>query len=124
MEKNPKHIRRGRRNRQRGAELQRQVVSLAKDFGFKAFNRDRGGAQHEKGDVEIDEKYYGCKRRKRIPRWLYPEKDEEGVFFREDRMEPMIAIPAETFFLLKKFAKLELTEGGRAPLLRGSTKNK
>ena len=104
--------------------MQRQVVSQAKEFGFKAFNRDRGGAQHEKGDVEIDEKYYGCKRRKRVPQWLYPEKDEEGVFFREDRMEPMIALPAETFFLLKKFAKLELIEGGRASLLRGSIKNK
>ena len=32
----------GRRNRQRGAELQRQVVNLAKDFDFEAYNRDRG----------------------------------------------------------------------------------
>ena len=121
MEKNPKNITRGRRNRQRGAELQRQVVNLAKDFGFEAFNRDRGGAQHEKGDVEIDEKYYGCKRRKRIPQWLYPEKDEDGVFFREDRMETMIVMPAETFFLLKKFAKSELIKGGQEdlPLPRG-----
>ena len=45
----------GRRNRQRGAELQRQVVRIAKDFGFTAFNRDRGGAQQEQGDVEIDD---------------------------------------------------------------------
>ena len=74
MKKNPKNIRRGKRNRQRGAELQRQVVRMAKDFNLEAFNRDRGGAQHEKGDVEIEDKYYGCKRRKSIARWVKPEK--------------------------------------------------
>ena len=57
MRKNPKNIRRGKRNRQRGAELQRQVVRMAKEFKLDAFNRDRGGAQHEKGDVEIEGKY-------------------------------------------------------------------
>ena len=44
---------RGKRNRQRGAELQRQTVNVAKGFKLEAFNRDRGGAQHEMGDVEI-----------------------------------------------------------------------
>ena len=70
MKKNPKNIRRGKRNRQRGAELQRQVVRMAKDYNLEAFNRDRGGAQHEKGDVEIEDKYYGCKRRKSIASWV------------------------------------------------------
>ena len=49
--------RRGRRNRQRGAELQRQAVSIAKDFELEAYNRDRGGAQHEQGDIEIEGKF-------------------------------------------------------------------
>ena len=72
--KNPKRVRQGRRNRQRGAELQRQAVKLAKEFGLEAYNRDRGGAQHEKGDIEIEGRYYGCKRRTRIASWLKPEK--------------------------------------------------
>ena len=49
--KNPKNVKRGRRARQRGAELQRQAVRMAKDAGLEAYNRDRGGAQHEQGDI-------------------------------------------------------------------------
>jgi len=74
--------RRGRRNRQRGAELQREVTRMARFCELDAHNRDRGGAQHEKGDVEIENKYYGCKRRKKIAQWLKPEKQEIGVFVR------------------------------------------
>ena len=33
--KNPKRVRQGRRNRQRGAELQRQAVKMAKEFGLE-----------------------------------------------------------------------------------------
>ena len=95
-----KNQKRGRRNRQRGAELQRQAVSLAKGFNLEAFNRDRGGAQHEQGDIEIDGIYYGCKRRKVIPRWILPEKEEIGVVFRGDSMSPYISIPLDKYFLL------------------------
>ena len=97
--------RRGKRNRQRGAELQRQSVKIAKEFDLEAFNRDRGGAQHEKGDVEIEGKFYGCKRRKRVPAWVLPEKSESGVIFRHDRGAAMIAIDFDLFCLLLKFAK-------------------
>ena len=76
------------------------MVNLAKEHGLKAFNRDRGGAQHEQVDVEIQGMYWGCKRRKQTARWLYPEKEEYGVFFREDRGEAMIAMPAEFFIKL------------------------
>ena len=100
-----KNHRRGRRNRQRGAELQRQSVNVAKEFELEAFNRDRGGAQHEKGDIEIEGKYYGCKRRKRVPAWVLPEKEETGVIFRHDRGTPMISIPFDLFCLLLKFSK-------------------
>ena len=96
---------RGKRNRQRGAELQRQSVNVAKEFELEAFNRDRGGAQHEKGDIEIEGKYYGCKRRKRVPAWVLPEKEETGVIFRHDRGTPMISIPFDLFCLLLKFSK-------------------
>ena len=58
--KDPKKVRQGRRNRRRGAALQRYAVNKAKEYKLEAFNRDRGGAQHEQGDIEIEGKYYGC----------------------------------------------------------------
>ena len=96
---------RGKRNRQRGAELQRQAVNLAKKFDLESYNRDRGGAQHEQGDIEIEGKFYGCKRRKRVPAWVLPEKEEHGVVFREDRGQPFISIPLDTFLLMLKIVK-------------------
>ena len=103
--KNPKNVRRGRRNRQRGAELQRQSVRTAKEYGLEAFNRDRGGAQHEKGDIEIEERYYGCKRRTRIAKWLKPEKNEDGVVIREDRAKPYIVLDFEKYIMLLSLLK-------------------
>ena len=44
---------------------------MAKELELEAYNRDRGGAQHEKGDV-----------------------------FRADRMEPYISIPLERYLIL------------------------
>jgi hypothetical protein len=79
---------------------------MSKKVGLEAYNRDRGGAQHEKGDVEIEGLYYGCKRRKVIPRWVIPEKEENGVIFRGDRMEPYIAIPLEKYLLLISAVKI------------------
>jgi hypothetical protein len=81
-------------------------VKMAKEMGLEAYNRDRGGAQHEKGDVEIEGLYYGCKRRKVIPRWVLPEKEETGVVFRGDRIEPYIAIPLEKYLLLISAIKI------------------
>ena len=107
MQKKPmtKNQRRGRRNRQRGAELQRQAVNMAKSFKLEAFNRDRGGAQHEQGAVEIDDKFYGCKRRKKVPRWILPEKEEVGVVFRGDGMQPFISLPLDKYLLLISLLK-------------------
>ena len=95
--KNKENVRRGRRARQRGAELQRHAVRMAKEAGLEAFNRDRGGAQHEQGDIEIEGHWYGCKRRTRIAKWLKPEKEEEGVVVREDRGKPFIVLDYEYF---------------------------
>ena len=97
--------RRGKRNRQRGAELQRQAVRLAKEFKLESFNRDRGGAQHEMGDIEIEGKYYGCKRRKSIATWVKPEKEEIGVVIREDRGGPYMVVPLEHYLLLLSLSK-------------------
>ena len=103
--KNPKNVRQGKRNRIRGAELQRQAVRTAKEFGLEAYNRDRGGAQHEKGDIEIEERYYGCKRRTRIAQWLKPEKNEDGVVIREDRGKPYIVLEYEKYIMLLSLLK-------------------
>ena len=73
---------------------------MAKQMELEAYNRVRGGAQHEKGDVEIDGLYYGCKRRKKVPQWVLPEKQESGVIFRQDRDIPYISIPLEKYLLL------------------------
>ncbi len=103
--KKKENQRRGRRNRQRGAELQRQAVNIAKDFKLDAYNRDRGGAQHEMGDIEIEGKYYGCKRRKTIATWVKPEKEEIGVVIREDRGEPYMVVPLDHYCLLLSLIK-------------------
>ena len=103
--KKKENQRRGRRNRQRGAELQRQAVNIAKDFKLDAYTRDRGGAQHEMGDIEIEGKYYGCKRRKTIATWVKPEKEEIGVVIREDRGMPYMVVPLEHYCLLLSLVK-------------------
>lgn len=94
------HSKQGKRNRQRGAELQREIIKMAKKYGLEAWNRDRGGAQHEMGDLEIEGFYFGCKRRKTLARYLLPEKCEEGVFLRPDRGISVIMIPAWFFLTL------------------------
>jgi len=78
---------------------------MCTEFELESFNRDRGGANHEKGDVEIEGDYYGCKRKKSIPKYIMPEKQEIGVIFRADRMEPMIAITLERYLLMLKIVK-------------------
>ncbi len=64
---------------------------------MECFNRDRGGANHEKGDVEVAGVWLGCKRRSRVPSWLVPEKTEFGVVYRGDRMPPFISLPLGPF---------------------------
>jgi len=103
--KDPVNVRRGKRNRRRGADLQRQAVRMAKDSGLEAYNRDRGGAQHEKGDIEIEGRYYGCKRRSRVARWLLPEKHEDGVVIREDRGKPYLVIEYDKYLMLLSMLK-------------------
>tara|TARA_Y100001951_G_C11268411_1_gene257093 strand:+ start:515 stop:847 length:333 start_codon:yes stop_codon:yes gene_type:complete len=103
--KNPVNIKRGKRNRRRGADLQRQAVNMAKGFDLESYNRDRGGAQYEKGDIEIEGRYYGCKRRTRIAKWLKPEKHEDGVIIREDRGKPYLVIDYNKYLMLLSLLK-------------------
>lgn len=57
----------GRRNPQRGAELEREVVQAAELHGFKAERvRSKGGTAAEY-DVNLDGVRIECKRRKTLP---------------------------------------------------------
>lgn len=112
----------GKRNRQRGAELQREVVNLAKECNLNAHNRDRGGAQHPLGDVKIESFYFGCKRKKNIASYLKPEKQEEGVFIREDRGELYLVIKAATFLRLVEIAMLKIRKIASYKNLKNKTK--
>lgn len=67
-----------------------------KTYSVSCFNRDRGGANHEKGDIEVAGVWLGCKRRTRIPSWLVPEKTEIGVVYRGDRMQAFVSLPLES----------------------------
>ena len=88
--------RQGKNNRIRGAQLQRETVKFLEDLGYTVFNRDRGGAQHEMGDVKVvGLGYVGSKRKVRFAEWLKPDKKEFAVFFREDHGPLMVSIPAE-----------------------------
>lgn len=102
--------RQGRNNKIRGANLQREVVKFLRDLGWSVFNRDRGGAQHEMGDIKIvGLGYVGCKRKTRFARWLKPEKNEFAVFFREDHGPLMVSISAENLVgLLNNFEREHL----------------
>lgn len=74
-------------------------------FSIPSFNRDRGGANHEKGDVEVDGMWLGCKRRSRVPRWMLPEKTEVGVVSRGDRLEAILSLPLRPLAELMGLAK-------------------
>lgn len=101
---------RGKRNRQRGAELQREAVNIFKAVGLYAINRDRGGAQHEKGDIEVEGMFFGCKRKTREAQYLYPEKEERGVIHRGDGKPAFITIPLVMYAnLLEVFLKTRWT---------------
>ncbi len=73
---------------------------MAKEYNLEAHNRDRGGAQHEMGDIEIENRFYGCKRRKTIATWVKPEKEEVGVVIREDRGQPYMVVPLDHYLFL------------------------
>ncbi|KKM86428.1 hypothetical protein LCGC14_1279070 [marine sediment metagenome] len=95
----------GKRNQQRGAELQREAVNMARKYGLEAHNRDFSRGHHEKGDVEVEGIFFGCKRKKTGPTYLLPEKQESGVIHRADGQQPQITIPLEDWCSMKQAIK-------------------
>jgi len=100
------HAKQGRRNRIRGAELEREAVSIAKGMALEAKRWDITGAADLRGDVEIEGVFYGCKRKSKIPTYLIPEKQEQGVIIRGDRDIARIVIPLEDWLALKQIEKM------------------
>ena len=96
----------GRNNRRRGANLERESVNQAREHGLQAERWDITGAADERGDIEIEDRFYGCKRKKSIPAWLIPEKQEQGVIFRGERDIARIAIPYVDFLDLLQVKKM------------------
>ena len=66
---------------------------MAREYGLQAKRWDIAGAANPNGDIEIQGKYYGCKRRKSLPSYLVPEKQEVGVIIRGERDVARIVIP-------------------------------
>ena len=59
----------------------------------------------KKGDIEIEERYYGCKRRTKIAQWCKPEKEEDGVVIREDYGKAYMVLNYEKFIMLLSMLK-------------------
>lgn len=98
----------GKRNRQRGNELERELVNKAKEFGFEA-ERAWGSNGRSLGETEgvdclVDGVRIQAKRKKTIPQWLRPPEGADVVAFREDHKKPYIIISYEEWLRLRKLA--------------------
>ena len=89
----------GKRNRQRGFELERECVNAARAVGLDA-KRAWGSNGEALGlckevDVVIDGRPYQMKRKKKLPAWLALKPGTVGTIFREDRARAYALIPFE-----------------------------
>jgi hypothetical protein len=99
------HAQRGKRNRQRGAEFERELVNLFRDHGLKAERVPLSGAtSYAKDDVEVtptfaEKPWRGeCKRKSAVPKWIVDALGEcNFMAMRGDRQEALIVIRASTF---------------------------
>lgn len=93
----------GRRNRQRGAELEREVVRAARELGLDAerVQGRAGAARLGDPDVLIDEDIrVECKRRRTLPAYLTDWLDGvDATVIREDRGTALVVMPMRTWLL-------------------------
>lgn len=78
---------------------------MAKRYGLEAAVRDFSRGHHEKGDIEVEGVFIGCKRKKTVPAYLLPEKEESGVVWRPDGVKPLITMPFEDWCSMKQAVK-------------------
>lgn len=96
---------RGRRNRTRGQEFEREIVKMHRNIGIQAQRVPLSGAAGGAYSDDIDLYVFGpdeaplvmeAKRRKAgkgftlIERWL---GESDGLWLRRDRAEPMVVLP-------------------------------
>jgi hypothetical protein len=99
----------GRRNKQRGSEFEREVVNTAKKFDLEAKrawgSNGRSLGLHDTVDVVIGKLRGQCKRKKKLPQFLFPDKLQERKEFdclliRGDNEKPLIVLDFEYFLYL------------------------
>lgn len=100
------NARRGKRNKQRGTEFERELVNVFKERGLDARRCALSGQlAHEKNDVLVVAGFDGkttfsgeCKRKGSLPNWLTEALDgADFAAFRQDRGETLIVLRAEAF---------------------------
>ena len=106
MTANPENVKRGKRNRNRGADYERELVNAFKGYGLQAQRVPLSGAtNYAKNDVEVIAGFDGqtvfsgeAKRRAGLPEYITKALDgADFAAFRQDRGETLIAIRLETF---------------------------
>lgn len=92
----------GKSQRDKGARIERKVANLLKSEGIEARRIPYSGAGHQKGDIEFGPCFGMVAEVKggkslptgRIRAWL---GGHDALFLMEDREEPLIVLPMETF---------------------------
>jgi Holliday junction resolvase len=101
----PENVTRGKRNKRRGSDFEREVVNELIEAGLKAQRVPLSGATpFAKGDVEVVAGFDGktrftgeCKRRARLPKIFEELGDFDFLALREDRGETLVVIRLKTF---------------------------
>ena len=105
-ESDPANVKRGKRNRNRGANYERELVNAFKEHGLQAQRVPLSGATgYAKNDVEVIAGFDGktvfsgeAKRRAGLPEYMTKALDgADFAAFRQDRGETLIVLRLETF---------------------------
>jgi Holliday junction resolvase len=95
-------------SKRKGNSFERELVSLAKQWGFHSKRAYASNGQslgfHEEVDLIIEEYKVQAKRRKKIANFLKCE-NTDIVAFREDRGDTYFLMPADVFLTLLKKQK-------------------
>ena len=99
----------GKKSRDKGARIEREIVNLHKDHGIDAVRVPMSGASHYTHDADIDVYPVGrsaplvceVKARKQFPKWLNEWLgDNDALFLREDNRETLVVMPFRVYIEL------------------------
>ena len=97
---------RGKRNRQRGFEFEREVVNTARRLGFIARRAYASNGQslgvHESVDCIVGDYKIQCKRKKAVADYIRLSPEFDLVVFREDKGRACVVMDYERFLKLIK----------------------